>query len=58
MPQMVLNASCSNCKLTQNNFQEAFNYLTSGLVSLTKERFSEHQNSVVQISYCNRLIMM
>ena len=35
-----------------------FKHLTSSFVSLTEGRFSEHQNSVVQISCCRKLIVM
>ena len=34
--------------LTTDNFQGAFKHLTSGFVSSTVGRFSEHQDSVVQ----------
>ena len=35
-------------KITLNDFQGVFKHITSSFVSLTEERFSEHQNSVAQ----------
>ena len=35
-------------KITLNDFQGVFKHITSTFVSLTEERFSEHQNSVAQ----------
>ena len=44
----IKSKSCKFFKIMLNDFQGVFKHITSSFVSLTEERFSEHQNNVAQ----------